>query len=165
MPAKRDNGRVKRIPLLILLLVISCRRTPAPTDRLLWRLDGPWVSPPSAGGKARVARGTIITFRGGGEYIEHRCGLIERNDEAVYIASRGAETVVTGRWEQRGRELHVMRTKIAGSGTCGAREISFEIDGGSVSGPAGRFSPMTRLVAPGYGDEIDRAKDTSRACT
>lgn len=150
--------------LLPLLLLVACSRPPAPKDRLLWHVEEPWISPPAAEGTARIARATIVSFHGDGKYVEHRCRLIERPDQAVYIASGQPEVVVTGRWEQRGASINVMRTKIGGTGTCGAREIRFQIDGRSVVGPSGRFSPMTRLVAPDYDSRIERAEDSSRAC-
>ena len=140
-----------------------------PVDTQLWRLASDWVAP-AANPSLRVAPGTIISFRKTGEYIEHHCRFIEHPDESVYISSRDAHVIVIGRWKKRGRDIVATRQIIsrtakapaAGGPQCG--DVTYTINGNSVSAAEGQFSPVTRLVSPDFEIYINDARRVGTHC-
>jgi hypothetical protein len=139
----------------LVLLTLSCKRTPVPLDTQLWRLETPWVD---AGNSVRTAKAAILIFRSRNEFVELHTSVIERPDGTVYIMSRAPRTAAIGRWEQHGSKVEVHRTK----GLCGT--LNFRITGNSVSDNSGTYSPVTRLVAPEFETFVNRAKQSEVTC-
>ncbi len=152
-------------------MTFACSGTPVPKDRPLWYIEGQWVTPRDA--NVRTALATIIVFRSSGEFVEYHCRLIEQPDATVYIASTGSRVVSVGRWKQEGGRVTATRQKVfrsAGRSSgreplCDQPQLEFHVDGNSVSGPAGTYAPVTRLVAPDFESYVNEAKRSSITCS
>jgi len=84
-----------------------------------------------------------------------------------------------GRWKQDGDTVNVTREKVGqriavpfGGGVhplCRNPQLSFQVNGNTVSGNAGEktpgtYAPVTRLVAPDFESYVDEAKRSPIAC-
>ena len=147
------NLMVLRATLLLALLNISCAEEPAvPLDTQLWKIESAWRD---AGNSIRTAPASIIVFRSSGEFVSLHCTLIERPDETVYILSRSPRVAKVGRWRRE-------RGAIVANPDC--VDTRYRIDGKSVSGPDGIYSPVTRLVAPEFESYVKAAKQATPPC-
>ncbi len=160
---------MKRL-VFVFLLCLACRRPPAvPLDRQLWRVDGPWKE---VGNSLRTAPATILVFRGSHEFVELHCTLIERPDATVYILARAPRIAVVGQWTQRASEIDARRSRVARmprlnvpkDPVCEEARLTFRISGNSVSGNAGTYSPITRLVAPEFETFVNAARQSAVTC-
>jgi len=168
---------MKRLMIALLLAAACGRRAQVPRDTQLWRIDAPWVS--RQGASVRTAPGTILVFRSSGEYVELHCQLIEQLDQTVYLRTGGQFIAAVGRWKQDGDTVNVTREKVGqriavpfGGGVhplCRNPQLSFQVNGNTVSGNAGEktpgtYAPVTRLVAPDFESYVDEAKRSPIAC-
>jgi len=154
--------------VLLVLTALSCGRAEVPVNAMLWRIDRPWTSEKPG---FRTAQATIIVFLSGGEYEELHSSLIEHSDATVYLRSGRPRVVAIGRWEMRGDEVVATRERVSAGGSilCEPHELTFTINGQSVSGNAGGsgeglYSPVTRLVAPDFKSYVDAARESATVC-
>ena len=138
---------------------------------MLWRIQGGWEAPAATMRQdVRVARGTIIAFRAGGEYVEVHCSLIEQPDQTVLIQSARPCVSAVGRWEQKGEQITVRRQQATAKALCTQPQLTFSVVGNSVSGDvigagAGSYTPVTRFVAPEFETRVNAAKNSGVKCT
>jgi hypothetical protein len=163
--------------VIALLLLCACHPLPeVPLNQQLWRLDGPWVSPP--GSSARKARATILVFRSGHEFVEFHCWLIEQPDSTLYISSEDPHVMIAGQWVQEKSAIKATRRSIARSQPfkgprdplCDQARLDFRISGNSVTGNAGAdkpgtYSVVTRLVAPTFESWVKEARSSPVRCS
>ncbi|HUP49835.1 MAG TPA: hypothetical protein VNA04_13700 [Thermoanaerobaculia bacterium] len=171
---------MKVVVAAFFMLVVACGwgDPVVPLNTQLWRLDRAWEAPPpGARQDVRTAPGTIIAFRGGGEYVEVHCSLIEQPDQTVLIQSGRPCVAAVGTWEQRGSEIVATRSRVGGPGRpealrsafCSQPRLTFRIEGRSVSGNAGgegtgTYTPVTRFVAPEFETYVTAARRSDVRC-
>lgn len=162
---------MRRYLAAVCLLVLGCGRDPiVPTNTMLWRIQGGWEAPgPAMRQGVRVARGTILAFRAGNEYVEVHCSLIEQPDQTVLIQSGRPCASAVGRWEQKGDQILVHRAQATTKALCSQPGLTFEVIGNSVSGDVigagtASYSPVTRFVAPEFETHVNAAKRSDVRC-
>lgn len=164
--------------LVVAFLLAACRHRPSvPLDTQLWRIDGPWLNPPST--NVRTAPATILVFRSSGEYVELHCQLIEQPDSTVYIQSGTQFLAAVGHWKKEGDRITAVREKIGENISvpfkggvhpfCKHAQLTFQITGNSVTGTAGvktpgTYAPVSRLVAPDFESYVKEAKRSPITC-
>ncbi len=165
---------MKRLLCLTLFVAVAaCRRPEVPIGQFLLRIDGPWVTPKEAGGRAvRTAPATLVVFRNDNEYFEFHFRAIESADGTLYVSSNHPRASVLGQWQRRWNQIRVVRKQVSRADAAAVlcQPLTFRLsEGDVVTGNAGgkgegRYGLETRLVAPDYAYYIKEARESPVSC-
>lgn len=161
------------VAALFVVLLTACRRPELPIGQFMLRIDGPWVAPKEAGGRAvRTAPATLIVFRNDNEYFEFHFRAIESADGTLYVSSNHPHASALGRWQRRWNQVRVVRQQVSRPDATAilCQPLKFRVsEGNSVTGNAGgkgegTYALETRLVAPDYAYYIKETRESTVRC-
>lgn len=112
----------------------------------------------------------MIVFRANGEYVEYLSYVLEQPDSSIFISAFDPRVVTSGKWSARRPQILATRSLIARpvpyavgiDPLCAA--VKYTISGNSVIGSDGRYSPLTRLVAPDFESYIKDTLQNGKPC-
>jgi len=168
-------NRKKLTAVLVALLLAGCASQRF-TDHKLLRIDGDWVYPPPDLEAAPSAPATILEFRSGGEFIEHRCWVIKNPGDALTVSGGDPHVVVVGNWRQSFSTVtvsrsHVRRTVRVIGGTdplCRAKPLAFTVVGQSLvpkdEAPQAHPFEVVKIDCSDWETYVDEAKAEGDSC-